>query len=409
MTGKKIHKVYKWELLVLLWLAYFFNQADRQLFSIVLPLIKKELHFSDAQLGLIASVLIWTYGCLVPVAGFIGDRFPRKKILVFSLLFWSMATVFTGLCSTVLQFICLRGIATGGGEAMYAPSANSLISTHHTNTRSMALAIHQTAVYAGIILSGLLAGWMADQVGWRGVFYVFGTVGVLLAFVMFKRLQAEPLITPGEGLSWFSQLTSIVKLKGFILLTLGFACMVFVNVGYLNWMPSLLAEKFQFGLAAAGFSSMFYHHAGAFAGVIIGGIVTDKLAKHNAIWRPGIQALGLLLGAPFIYWTGAAATPVATYAALFFFGIFRGIYDANIFASLFEIVDEKLRATASGAMLMFAFLIGACSPYLLGLLKPMLGLEKAMSGMYVSYLFGALFIGVFVIHLYKKKTQTIQI
>src|SRR5687767_9813571 len=84
---------YKWEMLVLLWLAFFLNQADRQIFSVVIPLIKADLKLSDSELGLIASSLVWTYGCLVPVAGFIGDKFSRRNIIGVCLCFWSVATL----------------------------------------------------------------------------------------------------------------------------------------------------------------------------------------------------------------------------------------------------------------------------------------------------------------------------
>ncbi len=112
-----VRRQYRWELLLLLWIAFFLNQADRQVFSVVLPLIKADLQISDAHLGLIASSLIWTYGLLVPVAGFIGDRWSRKTIIGSSLLFWSIATLTTGISTSLIQFIGLRGIATGGGEA----------------------------------------------------------------------------------------------------------------------------------------------------------------------------------------------------------------------------------------------------------------------------------------------------
>lgn len=118
---------FRWELLILLWLAFFVNQADRQIFSVVLPLIRQDLGLSDGELGLIASALVWTYGLLVPLAGFVGDRFSRRNIIGFALLFWSLSTLSTGFCSTLWQFILLRGIATGGGEAFYAPPANALL------------------------------------------------------------------------------------------------------------------------------------------------------------------------------------------------------------------------------------------------------------------------------------------
>lgn len=380
---------YKWELLALLWLAFFLNQADRQIFSVVLPLLKAELKLTDGQLGFIASALVWTYGLLVPVAGFAGDRFSRRKIIGVSLLFWSMCTLATGACSTLIQFVLLRGIATGGGEAFYAPSANALLSEHHQKNRSTALALHQTAVYAGIILSGLIAGYIGEHYGWRNAFFVFGSFGVVLSFVVFKRFKKDvPAIEEGRvGFAATARL--IVKKPTFILLTLAFACMVFVNVGYLTWMPSFLVEKFGLTLTNAGFSSMFYHHAGALAGVVAGGRGADVLAKGSRRNRLYLQSAALLAGAPFIYWMATGSTLTGVYAALFVFGVFRGVYDSNIFASLYEIVKPYLRSSSSGLMLMCAFLAGAFAPLVLGVLKPTLGLSKGLSWLSVSYLLGA--------------------
>ena len=77
---------YKWELILLLWLAFFFNQADRQIFNVVLPAIRNELNLTDSDMGLIASILILVYGMLVPVAGYIGDRTNKKYVLMISLI-----------------------------------------------------------------------------------------------------------------------------------------------------------------------------------------------------------------------------------------------------------------------------------------------------------------------------------
>lgn len=397
-----VSRTYKWELLVLLWIAFFLNQADRQIFSVVLPLVKSDLGLSDSELGLIASSLVWTYGLLVPVAGFIGDRWSRKTIIGSSLLFWSVATLATGISSTVVQFILLRGIATGGGEAFYAPAANALISEEHKKRRSSALAIHQTAVYFGIILSGLIAGYIGQQYGWRNAFYLFGGAGIIIALIIFLRLRKDKPAQEQNKVSILSTAKVVGRKPTIILLTAAFACMVFVNVGYLTWMPSLLVDKFGLSLTSAGFSSMFYHHLGAFIGVIIGGALADRLSKINPRNRLVLQAVALICGAPFIYWMGMATTAGGTYIALFFFGIFRGAYDSNIFASLFEVVRPAIRSSAAGLMLMCAFLVGAFSPYFLGLLKPGLGLSAGLSWLWVSYFLGSVFIFLGVIFFFKK-------
>lgn len=396
-------KHYKWLMLALLWLAFFLNSADRQIFSVVLPLIKADLKLSDAQLGLIASSLVWTYGLFVPIAGFVGDRLVRKNILVFSLLFWSVSTLFTGISTTVSQFVLFRGVATGGGEAFYAPAANALISEEHRKTRSLALSIHQSAVYFGIILSGIIAGYIGQHYGWRNAFYLFGGFGILLALVCHFKLNKDVPAQAQQKVNVLESAKIMLQNPTVISLTAAFACMVFVNVAYLTWMPSLLVEKFNLSLVQAGFSSMFYHHAGAFLGVIIGGLVSDKVSKINPGNRLLVQAVAMLAAVPFIYWIGMGSTPVITYAALFFFGVFRGIYDSNIFASLYEVVKPAIRSSSSGLMLMCAFLVGAFAPLLLGVLKPTLGLAQGLSWLWVSYFLGA--VSLFTALLFFFKTD----
>lgn len=398
----KSRSTYKWELLVLLWLAFFLNQADRQIFSVVLPLIKADLHLTDVELGLISSSLIWTYGLLVPVAGFLGDRFPKKWIIGISLIFWSCATLATGLCSTLIQFILLRGIATGGGEAFYAPSANSLISQNHVKTRSFALSLHQSAVYVGIILSGLIAGYIGETYGWQKAFFVFGGAGIVVGIVVLLRLKNDIPVAKIDKVDVLQTIHIVFKTPTALLLTLGFACMVFVNVGYLTWMPSFIGDKFNLSLAEAGFNSMFYHHVGAVIGVIIGGKLADYYSLKVKKARLIVQGIALLLASPFIYWMAASTTELTTYSALFIFGIFRGAYDSNIFASLYEVVPENIRSSASGIMLMGAFLVGAFSPYILGVLSPSLGLSNGLSLLSLVYVLGSFFVLVAAFMFFKK-------
>ena len=412
MTITKGNKGYKWELLILLWFAFFLNQADRQIFSVVLPLIRKDLGLTDAELGLIASALVWTYGLLVPIAGFVGDTFSRRNIIGFALLFWSVSTLSTGLCTTFIQFILLRGIATGGGEAFYAPAANALLGQKYPENRAFVLSIHQTSNYAGIVLSGLIAGYVGEHYGWEKAFFLFGGFGILLAFLIFKRLpkdnprttiQEVPPISTREKVREISRTALIIGRKpSFWLLTLAFGCMVFVNVGYLTWMPSFLAEKFALSLTNAGFSSLFYHYIGAFLGVLSGAKIADHYAKSSPQSRLIIQSLGLLIGAPFIYWMGMSNNLTLAYVALFVFGFFRGWYDSNIVASLYEIVPMKLRSTSYGLMLACAFLIGASSPYLLGYLKPTLGLSAGLASLSIVYVIGGLLIASAVVFTFKK-------
>lgn len=404
----KIRKIrtlltYKWEMILLLWLAFFFNQADRQIFNVVLPAIRSDLNLADSDMGLVASILILVYGILVPVAGYVGDRSNKKYVLMFSLLIWSTSTLFSGMSTMLIHLIFLQSIATGGGEAFYSPSANAMIGEHHDKTRATAMSIHQTALYAGIIMSGYLAGWIADQFGWRVAFYVFGGLGIILSLIIAARLKDSlPVNTAGNKVRLSDALNMFFRKPTALLLTGAFAGMVFVNVGFMTWMPTYLHEKFGFSLARSGFDATFYHYVAAFIGVLFGASLADRFSSKVTGMRGIVQGTGLLLGAPFIFLLGMGNTPFLIYLALAFFGIFRGVYDSNIFAALYDVVEPRFRSTATGLMLMFAFITGASAPYILGKIKPVLGLAWGLSALSVVYIAAALCIFIAVKFYYKK-------
>src|SRR5574344_1258899 len=92
---------YKWEILIFLWIAFFLNQADRQIFNVLLTSIQSDMHLTDVQMGLIATVFNFAFAALVPISGLLGDRMSKRNILVFSILLWSVATSMTGLSTTI--------------------------------------------------------------------------------------------------------------------------------------------------------------------------------------------------------------------------------------------------------------------------------------------------------------------
>ena len=300
-VGKKNPK-YKWEVLALLWVAYLLNQADRQVFNVVLPLIREDLGLSDVAIGSIATVFNLFYAVLVPIGGLVGDRFSRKWIVTGSILFWSVATMFTGLCNGFVMLVLMRSVATGGGEAFFGPANYSLLAQYHDKTRAFAMSVHQTAYYIGIIISGYAAGYIGQLWGWRSAFYVFGAVGVVHGVIMAVRLKdkkepaavaaasaAEPKPRLTEGFRMvFTTPTALI-------LTVCFAGLIFVLTGYLTWMPTYLYENFGMDLAGAGFHSMFYTHLFAFVGVLLAGRLFGQArepASRVAYGHAGLRTAG---------------------------------------------------------------------------------------------------------------------
>lgn len=377
---------YKWTVLGLLWMAFLLNQADRQVFNVVLPLIREDLHLTDVSVGWIATIFNLFYAVLVPVGGMAGDRFSRKWIVTASLLFWSVATMFTGLCSGFIMLVILRSIATGGGEAFFGPSNYSLLAQYHDKTRAFAMSVHQTAYYVGVIISGYLAGYIGQQYGWRAAFYVFGAVGVVWAIVMMftlkdKKAAAEEIAaekSKPKAHIW-DGFKSVFTTPTALILTLGFGGEIFVLTGYLTWMPTYLYENFKMDLAEAGFNSMFYTHLFAFFGVLIAGGMSDKVARISPMWRMIMQGGGLLIAAPFIYAMGNSVVLWIVYLGLAGFGFFRAFFDANTYTVLYDVTPSRLHSSASGAMIMIGFGFGSLSPVVLGAIKESAGLSMGIT------------------------------
>lgn len=373
---------YKWEVLGLLWVAYLLNQADRQVFNVVLPLIREDLGLSDVAIGSIATIFNLFYALLVPIGGFIGDHASRKWIVTASVLFWSVATMFTGLCNGFLMLVLMRSVATGGGEAFFGPANYSLLAQYHDKTRAFAMSIHQTAYYIGIIISGYAAGYVGQMWGWRSAFYIFGAVGVIHGVVMAIRLKdkketaAEKAEAAARPKTRFSEGFRIVfTTPTALILTLCFSGLIFVLTGYLTWMPTYLYERFSMDLAAAGFHSMFYTHLFAFIGILFAGRLSDMLGNQKPSRRMAMQGVGLLVAVPFIVMMGHSATLWIIYVGFAGFGFARAFFDANTYTVLYDVVPPRYHSSASGVMIMTGFAIGALAPVVLGAVKEAVGLS----------------------------------
>jgi MFS family permease len=379
----KPYPKYKWEVLALLWIAFFLNQADRQVFNVVLPLIKSDLRLSDLQIGTIATVFNLVFALLVPVAGYIGDVYSKKWILVTSILLFSIATVFTGFSNGILMLVLLRSIATGGGESLFGPANYTLLASYHKDTRATAMSIHQTSYYLGIIVSGYLAGYIGEHYGWRSAFYIFGGIGVCHGMAMIFRLKDKQENRQGASKSHrvkaVEALKILFKTPTALSLTIGFAGLIFVLSGYLTWMPTYLYEKFDMSLARAGFHSMFHTHLFALIGIILAGKISDRLAIKNPRNRLLMQSLGLLAAAPFIVLIGQAGGLGLIYLGLAGFGFARAFFDANTYAVLYDVIPAQYQSSASGMMLMIGFGVGSLSPTILGYLKPLTGLSTGIT------------------------------
>jgi MFS family permease len=373
------NKHYKWAVVGMLWLICLSNYAARQSLSAILPALKLEFGFDAVQLGLIGSAFAWVYAAGSPVAGYIGDRVSRKLLILGGCLFWSATTALTGGCELLWQFVAVRAL-TGGGEMAYFPSAMAVLSDYHgRRTRSLALSLHQSGVYLGSIIGSWGGAWFAERYGWRSGSYFFGGVGVILA-IAFARGLREPIRgaaeeasapdgvrpPPAGALGIADTFREIFSGPTAPLLMLVFLGANFVATIFLIWTPTFLVEKFHYGLTAAGFAGSVYINLASAASVPVGGWLADRLAARFAGGRVLVQALGLLAGSGFVAAVGWTSSGTVLLVTMTLFGLCKGLYDSNIFAALYDVIEPRARAAAAGLMNTVGWAGGALGPLAFG-------------------------------------------
>lgn len=364
-----VHSSYRWALVWMLWFICFFNYADRLAIFSVFPVIEKQYHLSKTDLGVIGAAFTWVYALASPVAGHIGDRYPRKWVILGGLFAWSLITGLTAQCRVLWQFVLVRG-SEGLGEAFYFPASMAIISDYHTPaTRSRAIGLHQTSLFAGTIGGGALAGWMGQRYGWQSPFWLLAIAGIGLGLLLRifirepKRNQAE---REEQGTILKHEEPEPISLSAFVreasrtptvvLLVAAFFGANMVNLVFLTWMPTFLKEKFGLNLAAAGLGATFFIYIASIVGSLLGGVVADRWVITRLDGRIRLQALAALLGAPFIFLCGYTRDPLTLIVAMTLFGLCKGVYDSNLTPAYYDVITPIRRGTATGFMNLIGWL-----------------------------------------------------
>ena len=391
---------YKWEVVLLLWVAFFLNQADRQTFNIVLPQIQEQIGASDSTMGLLSMLFTVFFAITIPLAGILADKSGRSRQVWISTLVFSTATVCTGWSGGLFSLILFRCMGTAVGQGLFAPTYSGIIAQYHgPSTRARAISLHQTSSYLGIIVCGFLAGKIAETAGWPYAFFVFGGLGVLFTPVLAWRLRdkaadsgrEEKAAAPkAEPVSLPKATAEIFRIPTATCIIVAYCTLIFGLNGYLTWMPKHLKESFDLSLSSAGFHSMFWHNAAAFLGIMVSGVLSDRIAaRSGGKNRLLLQAAGLLLASPCIVLMGASHSFPAVCAALAGFGLFRGVFDSSLLTAFYEVIPPKYYSTSVALLFFFGNATGALSPWILGIISDRVGLSFGIVSMSAFWVAGS--------------------
>lgn len=338
--------------------------------------IVSAMPMTDAQFGLLTSVFGWVYGLLSPFAGFLADRFNRSRVIIGSLLVWSLVTWLTAHAKTFEQLLAARALM-GISEACYIPAALALIADYHRgSTRSLATGIHMTGIMVGSGAAGI-GGWIAERYHWTNAFVVFGIVGLFYAVALLAVLRDPPAernasddsVKPKEVVRFTDAIRHVFGRGSFWLLLSFWGFLGIVGWVVSGWLPTYFQEHFHLSQGRAGFYALSYMNVAAFVGVLCGGYWADRWSRTNPRARMWVPAIGLCVAAPGIFLLANTTQLSLAIVGCVIYAFARYFTDSNVMPILCLITDPRYRATGYGVLNFFSSIVGGLGVYAGGALR----------------------------------------
>ncbi len=392
--------VYRYFVLSVLVISYVLSFIDRQLMTILLEPIKAEFGASDTAMGFLTGFAFAVFYAVlgIPVAR-LADRWSRRNVLAISMVIWSAMTAACGMASTFWQMAVLR-VGVGVGEAGGTPPSHSLISSYFPQQeRSTAMGIYGSGSQIGVLIGMFGGAVIAETMGWRWAFFIFGLPGVLIGLLVFVVVKEPPKLAAPVSSSMMSDVMKLWQTPAFAIISFATAFTALAGYGMGTWFPSFLIRIHGLTLTEAGLTLGIVGTLGALIGAVSGGILCDRLTKFDARWQLRVPSIGaglsvIFLGL-FLIWPesqqwhlGEYRVPVAV-VFLFFGGVVSSFWIGPTYAAIQTLTPSHLRSQASALLLLLLNLIGmGLGPLVVGalsdLLAPALGVQSIRYAMVIS-------------------------
>jgi MFS family permease len=365
---------------VLLLALNLLNFIDRYILPGAQPLIQREFHATDQQMGALTTALFVTYMLIAPLTGWLGDRFCRKPLIVGGAVLWSLATLATAWVHDYWT-LYIRHALVGVGEATFAIFAPAVIADFYPERdRNRILSAFYVAIPVGAALGYLAGGTMGSMWGWRAPFFTCAIPGLLIA-ALYAILGREPErgstdhIKPTLDRTTFS---GIFRNPAFLTATFGLATLTFAMGGISAWVPTFLHRHNDLSVANASLTVSAITVVDGIAGTVIGGWIAQRWLRtnHRALYLVSFWSVALTLPFGVLLCFGPKTTTVpALFLAEFFLFMNTGPLNAAIVNS----VNGPVRATAISLNLFCIHFFGdTFSPQIIGAISDRTNLSMGL-------------------------------
>lgn len=385
--------------LVICFLLYLLNYADKQVLSVVMEPMIKDLGMTDTMAGLLQTTFFLSMAILALPMAYLVDRWSRRKALALMAVVWSVATFVTGLARSFMHVLIPR-LFVGVGEAAFPSAATAMLSAAYPKeSRSRVLGIFNAGAPLGMALGTIGGGYIAAKSGdWRTPFLVFAVPGIfigLLALLMKDYKTLKSVDTSGKKASFVKAMIACLKIPTLRWVAFGYAMNLIIMTSFMVWTPAFLMRTQGLPVQKAGLLVGMLGLLGI-VGAPLGGFLADMWQKKSVRGRTYMTIAAIFPTTLFyfctIYFEFKGIGMVTAVAQ----GIFIVLGMAAVNAISQDVVHPGLKGASWGMVGFFTMFAAAIAPSMIGGLSDYLGggsgsLKTAMLAMSVFGLFGGCF------------------
>lgn len=389
-----VPRLYAWLVFAMVFGLMLSDYLSRQVINAIFPFLKAEWALSDAQLGMLVSVVAITVGVASIPVSLLADRFGRVRSAAAMALLWSLATLACGLADSFVSLLIARAFV-GLGEAGYGGVGAAIL------TRVFPARLHATvmstffsAAMIGSVLGVMLGGFIAERFGWQLAFLVMGGFGIVLALLfplLIREPEADPHSEPAARVPVRRILGQLLRIPTLVFVALGGASMMFAQTAFIAWLPSYLNRFYDLppSQASAATGGLIVSIS---LGMIAGGALVDRCSRRNPLHRLHfMMAFGVLSGCALLL--AFQLPPGFLQIALLLLGLLVSTsFLGTALAVVADATPQAIHATAFAIIALgYMLLGGAPGPLITGRLADAVGLDQALSIVSAAGLLGAAF------------------
>jgi ACS family hexuronate transporter-like MFS transporter len=303
-------------LIGLLLAATTINYIDRQVLSVLAPVLRNEFSLSNSQYAAVVNAFMITYGFAMPAAGWLLDRIGVARGFTLSVLWWSAAGMLTAFARGQWSLAALRSLLAVGEAGAWPGFAKTVAAWVPVAWRPMAMGVCNSGSSLGAVIAPPLVVFLATAFHWQAAFLVTGALGFVWVICFRLFLRAHPVLkthragveVPGEKMGW-REVAGYRQVWGI------FACRFFADplwYFYIFWIPEFLARERGLSLAQIGAVAWIPFLVADLSNVAAGGMAL-WLSRRG--WGVNRVRKTLMVGGALISPAGVMAVFAPTVAA----------------------------------------------------------------------------------------------